>query len=247
MAIGPEADNSIHVQVGHSADVVLFLSSGTGYTWVLTALPDCLGLMDVASSGTSASPGGVNQESFTFAAVKAGSGQLVFQLLRPWDPAQPADTRNFQVKVEPASKTTAALEASMGKGNFLPPMVHTTVMDPCMPYGFPNCGTDVRALYNYPIDHHPISLKYGYPIPLKYGYPVPMYAIDRCPPHVEYGVPCEAATLSQAKSGVLPAPSMMASRTNCQVKYGTPWGKADQPEQCRLMYGVPIDPSAQKK
>lgn len=215
----------INVTVGHTVTVGLNLSAGTGYTWVLSTLPDCLNLMDV-SADRAAEAGGVTHESFTFVAVKAGHGTLQMRLIRPWEPNEEADIRIYQVIASEAPAAAKALTSTMGAGNFLPPLQHTSVMDPCPLYAYPShCHT------------HPPILKYGYPVNLKYGYPLPE-------PLYGYPVPELKSSVGEAAGPITTAHSL----TKCVVKYGAPYSPGQAgPGDCRLMYGVPIDHTGVKK
>lgn len=224
--MGNEIQLPMRTHVGGSGAVKLICTSGTGYSWVLTSMPACVGLMDVSAAPVGLPlPGAMLVETFTFIGLKTGDGMLEFHLIRPWQPNAPMDVRKVKVFVEPAIQLSADLEESIGKGQFLPPLTHTTVMDPMPAYGYPVPTTDaqVRPLYAYPMDgtQYPPLLKYGYPPLLKYGYPVPT----------------EVNLEKVANPGT---PTMMQSHQQCTVKYGTPWGEASQIGHCTMLYAVPL-------
>lgn len=186
--------SDITAEVGHTFDIGLQLSAGTGYSWVLAKIPNNVSLMDVST--TTSDPvvaGGPVVEHFIFVATSSDKGEVTFNLIRPWIPEEIAETKTFSVTVLPRNKKIVdALKEAAGQGRFLSQnSTHTSLLAPCPPYGFPgktDCidpapGGGIQPKYGFPI-----TMKYGYPPILKYGIlpPTMLYAF---PVHPLYGYP----------------------------------------------------------
>lgn len=109
----------ITAHVGRTFEVTLYSHGGTGYSWCLTALPKGVALLDVGESAVKPGlPGGAVRQIFTFLGTDAGAGDLAFELLRPWEPANPADQRTYKVTVE--KDVEANMKAAAGQESFPP-------------------------------------------------------------------------------------------------------------------------------
>ncbi|MCI5165904.1 MAG: hypothetical protein D3903_07375, partial [Candidatus Electrothrix sp. GM3_4] len=90
---------NVHVEIGSSFEIHLYSRGGsTGYLWYLSEMPK--GLVLVSTSATPVPPvmpGSQTRQSFTFLATAKAEGPLSFELLRIWNPTEPADTRTYTV------------------------------------------------------------------------------------------------------------------------------------------------------
>lgn len=242
-------------QVGHSFDIILESMVGsTGYGWCLKALPDGIELMSTSDMPVRAGIAPTRQ-IFTFAALKPMKHMAIkFDLLCLYDLSQPAaDEATYEIDVHDVDENDA-LKKEIGGQRFLKgsgAMVHAR---PVPPYGFADSekavllyGFPPYPLYGYPIPDLAPSIiesktnclvKYGNPFGvavdeaecnLKYGYPVVKYGY---PPVYKYGFP-----LSNVKGETI---EVKEDTKNCILKYGTPFGVANNEKDCVLKYGFPV-------
>ena len=95
---GPAAE--ITVVAGGEFDVVLADLPGAGYRWQLQALPDGIEALPVEHEV--AEPdllGGSERSAHRYRATLPGTYELVFDLVRPWEAAAPAEQHRVQVIV----------------------------------------------------------------------------------------------------------------------------------------------------
>lgn len=176
------------VQTGNCLNVSLVANGGTGYTWVLTALPAGLGLVDITTTVSSKLPlyGGPVTYTFTFAGIAKGKGKLAFELLRVWEPQDPADKQEDTVEITDSPADAAKSEA--GRNTFAPlayiacegehegkVVLHSSA-NCTTKYGAPTGTGECRTLYGMPV------MPYGFPPVTDYGIPphhqiVPMYIV----------------------------------------------------------------------
>jgi hypothetical protein len=251
-------ENVIICTIGTSFDIILESQVGsTGFGWCLKSIPDGVELAAIESFplGQHVFPGCKERQVFTFVAVKPlKEGCIAFDLLRLTHPVcEIADTVIYTVYVHDEDENDV-LKKEIGGQKFVKgagAMVHAK---PVQPYGFadaekavylsgspvpsPNgylstsdgpsfieSATNCMVKYGNPFgvatDEAECTLKYGYPV-VKYGYP-PIY---------KYGFP-----LNDASGKTL---TVKEDAQNCIVKYGTPFGVANKPEDCILKYGFPV-------
>jgi hypothetical protein len=258
-----DSNTELHANVGESFEVVLYAQTGsTGYGWHLSAMPKGVVLLGMTEAAVPpVRPGSQNRQTFTFVATQKTQGTLSFELLRPWIPTEPADTRNFALTVTSAPNLQADIEKLAGQRRFAANPSFRSHLPPAVPYGFPDpthAGTvktphgPVWPLYGFPVDqlaagqHHVLEsstncmVKYGFPggvgadadtCLLKYGFPVGAEQVG-----LMYGFPRNEAGCS--------APvTVQENPDNCVVKYGFPHGIAADPKDCVLKYGFPIPPA----
>ncbi len=250
--------NVIICTIGTSFDIILESQVGsTGFGWCLKSIPEGVELADIGSLPLSqhVSPGCKERQVFTFVAVKPlKEGSIAFDLLRLTHPVcEIADTVTYTVYVHDEDENDV-LKKEIGGQKFVKgagAMVHAK---PVQPYGFADAekaillyGFPVNPLYGYPsVGYSPsfiesatnCMVKYGNPFGvaaddaecnLKYGYPVVKYGY---PPIYKYGFP-----LNDASGKTF---TVKEDAQNCIVKYGTPFGVANKPEDCTLKYGFPV-------
>jgi len=251
----PKINSNIIGQVGHSFDIILESMVGsTGYGWCLKAMPAGVELISTENMPIRAGIAPTRQ-IFTFAALKPMKDKLIeFDLLCLFDLSRDcADHAIFEVDIHDVDENDA-LKKEIGGHKFLKgsgAMVHAR---PIPPYGFADSekaillyGFPPSPLYGYPVSDCSPSviesktnclLKYGNPFGvavdeaecnLKYGYPVVKYGY---PPIYKYGFP-----MSNTAGDTL---SVKEDARNCIVKYGTPFGVANNDEDCVLKYGFPV-------
>lgn len=177
----------IVLQVGQCRDIALKTHAGTGFSWVLTALPEGLSLMDIATSSSAkvGVVGGPITETFTLFGLAKGSGQLTFALIRPLAPVEIADTRTYHVDIVEDAETAMANEA--GQDNYLPMAIVACEgddKDAVMLKSDANCVVKYGMI---PPDKQCL-LKYGFPVQPLYGVwpdgPVARYMVR--PPIARY-------------------------------------------------------------
>jgi len=251
-------ENVIICTVGTSFDIILESQVGsTGFGWCLKSLPDGVELAAIERMPLSqnVSPGCKEKQIFTFVAVDPlKKGTIEFDLLRLTNPhCEIADTVTYTIYVH-AEDENDLLKKEIGGSKFVKgagAMVHAK---PIPPYGFADAekaillyGFPPTQLYGYPPPDLTDSviesktnciLKYGNPFGvatdeaecnLKYGYPVVKYGY---PPIYKYGFP-----MTDTSGKTL---TVKEDAQNCIVKYGTPFGVANKPEDCTLKYGFPV-------
>jgi hypothetical protein len=216
----------IQVKVGETFEASMYCQSGTGYGWYVAGMPPGVALLGSASAPVPpAAPGGSVRTMFTFVASTAAAGEtgtLIFQLLRPWDPTNPADQRVYTIKVLPAGGASLSdeLKSIGGKGRFVAQPPFRSHLPPVVvEYGVfseaasrANAGAVPDAFVIKPYGFPPLGMPpYGYP---PAGYP---------------------RSSSEAHS-------VVESAENCVVKYGFPHGVANEEALCIFKYGYPVHP-----
>jgi hypothetical protein len=173
---GERTVSSIEAHVGRIFEVSLYSHAGTGYVWMLTRLPhnghtDSVALVEMDSTPLkSAVAGGPVRQTFTFVGIAEGDGTLSFQLLRPWEPGEPADTRDYEVTVK--SDIEEDLRAAAGNESF-PPVVYSVCLGDDQGKPMLDSRHNCRTMYGITA-----GLKYGIPIEPAYGVPMPMYNVN---------------------------------------------------------------------
>ncbi|MCP4218497.1 MAG: protease inhibitor I42 family protein [bacterium] len=238
--------SAIHAVVGTPFDIYLQSMEGsTGYGWYLAGMPEGLILMGLKKEPVYPPPAiGPIREIFTFMPVKKGEYTLDFSLLRIWEPAKPADHKEYHVVAAEEQETD--LEKHMSADKFVPYSAHMAHAGPIQPYGFPFDLTAklpeiIWPLYGYPIDRNAVSVvenaekcvvMYGTPwgiakdadqCTLKYGFPLGDEN-DLENIILKYGFPSK----------------VVEDKKNCVIKYGTPGGIGINEKNCTLKYGFPV-------
>lgn len=249
--------NVIICTVSNTFDIILESQvASTGFGWCLKSIPSGVELASISTvpMGQHVSPGCKERTIFTFVAVKPlKDGIISFDLLRLTYPeCEIADTSTYKVYVHDVDENDA-LKNEIGEAKFVKGTSAMLHARPITPYGFADSekaillyGFPPTLLYGYPVPNSGPSviesrtnclLKYGNPFGvavddaecnLKYGYPVVKYGY---PPIYKYGFP-----MSDASGNAL---TVKEDAQNCIVKYGTPFGVANKPEDCTLKYGFP--------
>ena len=100
-----EPRQSARLGEGELFDLTMDDLPGAGYQWVVRELPDGLTVVsdEVASPPASAGVGGPARRTMTVRGDRAGTYDLLLELVRPWEPAgtPPADIRQVAVQVDP--------------------------------------------------------------------------------------------------------------------------------------------------
>ena len=251
-------ENVINCTIGNSFDIILETQvASTGFGWCLKSIPPGVELAAIErlSESPNVSPGCKELQIFTFVAVKPlKKGLIEFDLLRLTYPnCEIADTVIYNVFIHDEDENDV-LKKEIGGSRFVKgagAMVHAK---PVIPYGFADSekailiyGFPPSPLYGYPPPEYCPSviesqanclLKYGNPFGvatdeaecnLKYGYPVVKYGY---PPIYKYGFP-----MNDSSGKAL---AVKEDTQNCIVKYGTPFGVANNSEDCVLKYGFPV-------
>jgi|GEM_PF-2557481 len=258
MASGKIELFEINVHVGENFEVALYSQPGsTGYSWYLAGLPAGVAFLgETTAPVPPATAGSKTRQTFTFAACRSGSGQLLFELLRPWTPCEPADVRGFVVNVTAAAakdeSLAGRLTAEAGRGRFVSQPPFLGHYPPTTLYGFPPESPKARTNAGATAHFHPIP-PYGFPggtalhtvvesaenCVVKYGVPWGVTTdSDQCilkygfPPgggvQPLYGFPVDCATVVEPAEG-----------DRCVVKYGTPGGVTADSARCVVAYGFP--------
>jgi hypothetical protein len=115
-----EEGKTIAVVVGQPVQINLQSMAGsTGYGWYLTRLDGGLALSSTAVIPTAQGIAPVSHQ-FSFIATKAGSYNVVFDLLAPWRPTEIADSETYVVTIsEPRKTAKEDIEAGMAGRQFL--------------------------------------------------------------------------------------------------------------------------------
>ena len=91
------------VKAGESFEIKLNENPTTGYSWALAQLPENFYLLNELYMPEPHKPGMVGTGGvrlFNFVAVKPKiEGDLLFYLLRPWEPLSPTEKKDYHVKV----------------------------------------------------------------------------------------------------------------------------------------------------
>jgi inhibitor of cysteine peptidase len=99
---GGDIGTEITVGVGEEFELRLESNATTGYAWQVVEQPDAIALVssDYEAPDTSLVGAG-GMEVFVFEGVAEGSGELRLEYVRSFDdPPQPAETADFQVRVD---------------------------------------------------------------------------------------------------------------------------------------------------
>lgn len=224
--------SDIGVVLGRCFDITLQGQSGTGFTWCLSGISNCLALVGKQVVAIHPGlPGGAVREIFTFAGIEADHGELHFRLIRPWKPLDVADSKQFQVDVVVVSVSEPdELEESMGSNRFVSGTGKMNHTHPNIPYGFPRTIADEQGIAKvFPL--------YGYPPVTEYGFPMPYYGFPECK-SPNQGQP---NVFPDCQSGAT-APGVIhtSDPSKCVVMYGFPGGVAMNPSDCHLKYGFPV-------
>jgi predicted secreted protein len=79
--------SEVRVVRGTSFVVELRAHATAGYTWQVSRAPDIVVLRDERTRQDGAALGASSRQEFEFHAMREGSGTLVMELKRPWEPA----------------------------------------------------------------------------------------------------------------------------------------------------------------
>ncbi len=113
----------IEAIIGQQIQITLQSMAGsTGYSWFLSKLDGGLSLSSAYSVPVPANPGviGPVNQIFEFLAVKDGKFEVVFDLIAPWRPEEPADTETYDVSITEPKKTAAEeIESAMKEQSFI--------------------------------------------------------------------------------------------------------------------------------
>jgi predicted secreted protein len=99
-----EHRQNVRLGEGEVVDLTMDDLPGAGYQWVVRELPDGLTVVsdEMAPPSPSAGVGGPARRTMTVRGDRAGTYDLLLELVRPWEPAgTPADTRQVAVQVDP--------------------------------------------------------------------------------------------------------------------------------------------------
>lgn len=167
------ASNNISVSVDCIFTVRLECQTGsTGYSWALAHMPDSVNLLDISFEASSSHILGCKEtQVYTFVALTKDDNYIEFNLLRPWDPQNIADTRKYALVIEEQDQTANDLQQTAGCNKFS---------------SFGECDSNqVNALYmGQPV------MKYMGPPVMKYmGPPVMKYM---GPPVIKYMAPVDS-------------------------------------------------------
>jgi predicted secreted protein len=197
--------SDISVAAGTTFKVTLECNPGsTGYSWALAHMPDSVNLLDISYEiSTSLTFGATSNQAFTFAALDPCQDSLKFNLLRPWEPSNPAEQRVYPLTIcEPVKTEADELNALTGKDKFADPCAASNCYSTnfaARPYMAPFSYSGPVALYMPPCPNMtPVpnecmtagGVKYGPPAIYKYAAPVGVkYA---APVGVKYAAPAKA-------------------------------------------------------
>jgi predicted secreted protein len=102
-----EPRQSARLSEGEEVELTMDDLPAAGYQWVVRRLPEGLTVVSdvVAQPSSSAGVGGPARRTLTVRGDRAGTYDLLLELVRPWEPAgtPPADTRRVAVQVDPAA------------------------------------------------------------------------------------------------------------------------------------------------
>lgn len=85
---------------GEPLTITISQTSGTGYIWFLSSLPDIVWLEDIQYVPRHPSvPGSPVDKKFIFMAMKSGTGEITFSLTRPWSIQPITQTRTYIVEI----------------------------------------------------------------------------------------------------------------------------------------------------
>ncbi|MZP29359.1 hypothetical protein GTO91_06520 [Heliobacterium undosum] len=106
---------NITATVGEVFHVVLEVMGGTGYSWALAHMPDCVNLIDITQEHSqSLKFGNSERQIYSFVAVNACQSFLKFNLIRPWQPLEAAQSRTYALIItEPKKSESEELEESI--------------------------------------------------------------------------------------------------------------------------------------
>lgn len=188
--------------VGQPVQIILQSHVGsTGYGWYLTDLDGGLVLSDACVHPVSGVPGAACNHAFDFLALKAGTFKVVFQMIAPWRPSEPAQTETYEVEISKPQKTPEAdIEAAMKSAEFVGPeaTVGGVGRPTVLKYAAPMATTaDIRGTtpthlpcppfqYTHPdprVTTPPVVILYAAPITAGGHHPQPMYAAPLPSPH----------------------------------------------------------------
>lgn len=201
-----------YVKVGEAFQVTLYSQGGsTGYSWYLSGLPECIAFLgETTAAVPPVMAGSKTAQTFTFAAMAKPGGTVAFSLLRPWEPANPADHHTVVVNVSAADtkpNLAQSLKETAGRGQFVGGSLGASHVPPHLAYGFPcQNGAGQAAAAQF-------SGAHMFPIP-PYGFPQ-----------------------SNGAGGQFYA--VVESGENCMLAYGFPYGVSTDPAHCRMKYGFP--------
>jgi predicted secreted protein len=103
-----EPGQSARLREGEVVDLTMDDLPGAGYQWVVRQLPDGLTVVadEVAPPSSSAGVGGSARRTLTVRGDRAGTYDVLLELVRPWEPAgtPPVDSRQVAVQVDPPAR-----------------------------------------------------------------------------------------------------------------------------------------------
>lgn len=108
------------IGIGQSRAFAFNSSSGTGYVWMLAALPPGA-LLESIQTSSSGAPGAPLTTTFVIVGAADGLGTLRFVLVRPWQPANVMGEQSYQVRIGHSSPImplyAAALQHAKSSGD----------------------------------------------------------------------------------------------------------------------------------